>query len=393
MNNCLALLFARDQNPALSPLTDTRITAAMPYAGKYRVVDFTLTNCLHSGIRNILVFTHQKYYSLQKHLRDGWSIFNPELGEYVTVVPPQLVVSPEQVKSDYDLLQQQIYLLERNSAQYVLILNGSHIYRMDYAAMLQSHIDSDADMTLACTDSYLTAQHSYFVSINDNDQISGLSTNASRHTFVSMGILICNRFLLIEKLKKLATDLSKFPSLADAMVAALAGEVNILAYPFGGTAGRVTQDHYWATIDSLDTYYQANMDLLNSRPAIDIYQPDWQIRTYQPQTPPARTIPGELGTEGIFINSICAGGTVIEGGSVQHSILFSNVYVGDDAFVEQSIVFEQVKVGTGARIKSCIIEKGTIIPEDEEIGHNLRHDRERFLVTEKGLVVVPADYY
>lgn len=393
MKQCLALLFARDQNPALSPLTDERITAAMPYAGKYRVVDFALSNCLHSGIRNILVFTHQKYYSLQKHLRDGWSIFNPELGEYITVVPPQLAVSPELVKSDYDLIQQQLYLLERNSAHYVIILNGSHIYRMDYAAMLQAHMDSDADMTLACTDSYLTAQNNYFVSIDSSDKITGLSTNASRHTFVSMGILICNRYFLIEKLKQLAESLGKFPSLADAIVSASLGDASVKAYPFGGTAGRVTQDHYWTTLDSLDTYYQANMDLLNSQPSIDIYQSNWQIRTYQPQTPPARTIPGEYGTEGIFINSICAGGTVIEGGSVQHSILYPNVYVGDDAFVEQSIVFEQVRIDNGARIKGCIIEKGNIIPRDEEIGHDLKRDRERFQVSEKGLVVVPSEYY
>ena len=393
MNQCLALLFAREQSPALSPLTDERITAAMPYAGKYRVVDFALSNCLHSGIRKILVFTHHKYYSLQKHLRDGWSIFNPELGEYVTVVPPRLAVSPDQVKSDYDLVQQQLYLLERNSAQYVILLNGSHIYRMDYAAMLDAHMASGADMTLACTDTYLTAQNSYFVSINENNHITALSTNASRHTFVSMGILICNRFLLIEKLKKLAATLNKYPSLADAMVSASLNDASIHAYPFGGSAGRVTQDHYWTTLDSLDTYYQANMDLLNSRPAIDIYQSDWQIRTYQAQTPPARTIPGEFGTEGIFINSICAGGTVIEGGSVQHSILFPNVYVGDDAFVEQSIVFEQVKIETGARIKGCIIEKGNTIPKDEEIGHQLKHDRERFQVSEKGLVVVPSGYF
>ena len=393
MSQCLALLFAREQSPALSPLTDERITAALPYAGKYRVVDFALTNCLHSGIRNILVFTHQKYYSLQKHLRDGWSIFNPELGEYVTVVPPRLAVSPDQVKSDYDLVQQQLYLLERNSAQYVILLNGSHVYRMDYAAMLDAHIASDADMTLACTDTYLTATNNYFVSINDSNHITALSTNASRHTFVSMGILICNRFFLIEKLKQFKTELSKFPCLADALVSVSLQDAGIHAYPFGGTAGRVTQDHYWTTLDSLDTYYQANMDLLNSRPAIDIYQPDWQIRTYQAQTPPARTIPGEFGTEGIFINSICAGGTVIEGGSVQHSILFPNVYVGDDAFVEQSIVFEQVKIGTGARIRGCIIEKGNVIPKDEEIGHHLKHDRERFQVSDKGLVVVPTGYF
>jgi glucose-1-phosphate adenylyltransferase len=393
MKQCLALLFTRDQNPALSPLTDDRITAAMPYAGKYRVVDFALSNCLHSGIRNILVLTNQKYYSLQKHLRDGWSIFNPELGEYITVVPPRLAVSPELVKSDYDLVQQQLYLLERNSAQYVIMLNGSHIYRMDYAAMLQAHMDTGVDMTLACTDSYLTAQNNYFVSIDGSERITGLSTNASRHKFVSMGILICDRLFLIEKLKQLNENLGSFPNLADGIVSVSLENASIQAYPFGGSAGRVTQDHYWATLDSLDTYYQANMDLLNSRPSIDIYQSNWQIRTYQSQTPPARTIPGEHGTEGIFINSICAGGTVIEGGSVQHSILYPNVYVGDDAFVEQSIVFEQVKIGSGARIKGCIIEKGNIIPRNEEIGHDLKRDRERFQVTEKGLVVVPSNYY
>ncbi len=392
MNNCLALLFAHEENSALYPLTSERVTAAIPFAGKYRIIDFALSNCLHSRIRNILVFTHQKFYSLQKHLRDGWSVFNPELGEYVTVVPPQLAITPQQAISDYNLVEQQLYLLERSNTEYVILLNGSHIYRMDYSAMLAAHIQSAADLTLACTNTHLTTNNTHAVTVDKKNHITSINPSSCEQDFISMGIMICKRDLLIEKIKDLGKKLANTTSLANAIISESVSKLNIQAYNFGGTTGRVTQDHYWAALDSLDTYYQANMDLLTPTPSIDIYQPDWHIRTYQQQTPPARTIPGTYGNEGIFINSILAGGTVIEGGSVQQSILFPNVYVGDEAFVENSIIFEQVKIEAGAKIKNCIIDKHNCIPKEEVIGHDLKRDRERFQITEKGIVIVPPRF-
>jgi len=392
MNNCLALLFAHEENSSLSPLTDERVSAAIPFAGKYRAIDFPLSNCLHSGIRNILVFTHQKYYSLQKHLRDGWSVLNPELGEYITVVPPQLAITAEKPLSDFSFIQQQLYLIERNDADYVILVNAAHIYRMDYAAMLTAHIESDADITLACTHSYLTANNSHSVIVNDNKRITGLTTEVSENSIISMGVMICSRLKLIELIQQHGNALTQTISLTDAIVSRSLNDLNIKLYNFGSATGRVSQDNYWANFDTIDTYYQANMDLLNPVPSIDIYQSDWHIRTYQQQTPPARTVPDLYGNEGIFINSILAGGTIIEGGSVQHSILFPNVYVGSEAFVENSILFEQVRIETGAKLKNCIIEKHNCIPKREVIGHDLNRDRERFQVTDNGIVIVPPRY-
>jgi len=392
MNNCLALIFAHDENPALTPLVNERVAAAIPFAGKYRSIDFPLSNCLHSGIRNILVCTHQKYYSLQKHLRDGWSVFNPELSEYITVVPPQVALTAKPPISDYDLIEQQIYLLERSTSDYVLLLNGAHIYRMDYSAMLEEHIKSKADMTLACTNTFLTSSNCRSVSVDDSNRITKLSASCEAEGLISMNILISNRDTFIDKLKTQRDNLSKITNLANALVKECLTEKNIQVYHFGGKAGRVSPDNYWAAIDSLDTYYQANMDLLNPTPAIDIYQPDWHIRTYQQQTPPARTVPDQYGNEGIFINSILAGGTVIEGGSVQQSILFPCVYVGSEAFVENSIVFEQVRIESGAKIKNCIIEKHNSIPKNETIGYDLDADRKRFQVTDKGIVIIPPRF-
>jgi len=392
MNNCLALLFAHEGNESLNPLTSERVTAAIPFAGKYRAIDFSLSNCLHSGIRNILVFSYQKHYSLQKHLRDGWSVFNPELSEYITIVPPQLAITAAEPVTDYDLLEQQLYLLERAQSEYVILLNGSHIYRMDYSAMLKNHIQTNADMTLACSNSFLTSNHCQSVSFTDTNRITALSASCETEGFLSMGVLICNRTLLIEKLKTHADKLRSDTSLAHTLVTELLKEHTINAYQFGGPTGRVSPDNYWASIDSIDTFYKANMDLLNPTPAIDIYQSDWHIRTYQQQTPPARTVPDQYGNEGIFINSILAGGTVIEGGSVQQSILFPSVYVGSEAFVENSIIFENVKIEPGAKIKNCIIEKHNVIPRNATIGHNLDDDMKRFQMTDKGIVIIPARY-
>ena len=198
MNNCLALVFAHEESSSLSPLTSERVCAAIPFAGKYRGIDFPLSNCLHSGIRNILVFTHQKYYSLQKHLRDGWSVLNPELGEYITVVPPQLAITTEQSLSDYNLIEQQLYLLERSETEYVIILNGAHIYRMDYLAMLNTHIKSDADITLACNSSYLTANGCNEVAIDKNNRITALTAEVSEGSYLSMGVMLSNRYKLNE---------------------------------------------------------------------------------------------------------------------------------------------------------------------------------------------------
>lgn len=398
----LAIILAGGAGSRLSPLTNDRAKPAVPFGGKYRIIDFTLANCLHSGIRQALVLTQYKSHSLQKHLRDGWSIFNPELGEYITTVPPQMRKGESWYSGTADAIFQNMYLLERSEAKWVIILSGDHIYRMDYDAMLKTHIGHNADATIACMPVSLEDAKGFgVISITDDGRIQSFVEKPDRpepmpgsdtQALASMGIYIFSRDLLIQTLQLDSTNHTSTHDFGKDILPGLIQSQRVCAHQFGSTEGRVTPDRYWRDVGTIDSYYEANMDLLEAIPALDLYQNDWPIRTHQPQSPPARTVPGSSSTEGIFINSILASGTIIAGGSVQHSILFPGVFVGDEAYVEDSIIFNGTHIGDGARIRNTIIDKDVMVPAGEMIGHDLTTDRQRFTVSDKGIVVVPKHY-
>lgn len=402
LDKTLTIILAGGVGSRLAPLTEDRAKPAVPFGGKYRIIDFTLANCLHSGLRRVLVLTQYKSHSLQKHLRDGWSIFNPELGEYITPVPPQMRVGERWYTGTADAIYHNLYLLERSEADYVLVLSGDHIYRMDYAAMLTAHKTNRAAVTVACMQVPLDEARAFGVMRVDGEQrIVDFQEKPAQpaplpddpqHALASMGIYVFSMELLLGTLR---TDHARADSSHDFgkdILPRLIKDQRVFAYPFGGATGRVTPDRYWRDVGTLDAFYQANMDLLEPVPPLNLYQKDWTIRTYQAQSAPARTVPGTSGNEGIFINSIVAGGTVIAGGSVQHSILFPNVFVGDEAVVQDSIVFNNVTVGDGAHLKRCIIDKHVEVPAGERIGFDIEKDRQRFTVSEGGVVVVPRGY-
>ncbi len=398
----LTFILAGGVGSRLHPLTSRRSKPSVPFGGKYRIIDFTLTNCLHSGCRRILVLTQYKSHSLNKHLRDGWSVFNPELREYITPVPAQMNVGEHWYEGTADAIFQNLNLIDRNYSEYTLVLSGDHIYRMDYAAMLKSHEASGADVTIACME-VPTAEASAFgvAVINEDQQIIAFEEKPDQPTaipsnpeisLVSMGIYVFSTgFLKRALIQDQQAEGSSHDFGKDILPLAVKNH-NVYAYRFGGAQGRVSQDRYWRDVGTIEAYYRANMDLLRPVPPLDIYQYDWPIRTYQPQTPPARTTLGKSGTEGTFINSILAGGVVISGGHVRDSVLFAGVLVDDNAFIENSILFNGVQVGTGARLKNCIIDKKVKIPPEEQIGHDLARDRHRFTVTENGIVVVPEGF-
>ena len=402
VENTLAIILAGGTGNRLYPLTQDRTKPAVPFGGKYRIIDFTLANCLHSGLRRILVLTQYKSHSLQKHLRDGWSIFNPELGEYITPIPPQMRTSDSWYSGTADAIYQNLYLLERASADNVIILSGDHIYRMDYAEMLHFHASNKADATVACMEVPLKQASSFgIMTVNRKHEITAFTEKPenpaaqpgnSSTALASMGIYIFNRSHLIDVLREDAENEASSHDFGKDILPSLIGKTKVFAYPFGGKGGRVSQDRYWRDVGTLDAYYEANMALLEAVPPMDLYQADWNIRSYASQHPPARTVPGKSGHEGIFINSIIAGGVVIIGAGVGHSILFPDVRINEDAFVSDSILFEGVTVGAPAQLNHCIVDKGVDIPPGTIIGQDPEEDARRFTVSPGGIVVVPKNY-
>ncbi len=399
----ITIILAGGVGSRLHPLTAERAKPAVPFGGIYRIIDFALSNCLHSGLRQILVLTQYKSHSMNKHLRDGWSIFNPEIGEFITAIPAQKQTGEDWYTGTADAIYQNRALIERSDAKYTLILAGDHIYRMDYIEMLKDHISRKRDVTVACMPVPVQEASAFgIVEIDEHMLIRRFHEKEPQpptipgqpeSALASMGIYIFNTATLLEVVQQdhsvvsSAHDFGRniFPSLMNS-------DFTVGAYRFGEKIGRVTQDYYWRDVGTVDAYYQANMDLLEPVPPIDLYQKDWLIRTYHGQFPSARMVPSASGEVGFVENASLAGGDVIIGARVIRSILSHDVRVESHALVEGSILFDGVRVGAGARIRRCIVDKEVAIPPGANIGWNRELDEQRFSVSENGIVVVTKGY-
>jgi glucose-1-phosphate adenylyltransferase len=399
----LTLVIATDRGLGPDPLTLHRPKAALPFGGKFRVIDFTLANCLHSGLRRVLVLTQYKSHSLHKHLRDGWSIFNPELGEFITPVPPQMREGESWYRSAVDAVRQSRFLIERSTARQILVLDGGYVYRMDYAEMIRAHLDRGGDVSLALRSTDRPIHGGPLLSLDEEERVTeidwpvaedrGHASQASPGVgLTTMGISLFNKEVLLAELDRLDADAAEPPDLLKGLIPSLLSSHRVLGYRFGQERGRVTPDRYWCGLDSIDAYYDANLALLLADPPLDLYQEDWSIRTYQGQYPPARTVPGSSGTEGIFVNSMLEAGTLIVGGGVNHSILCPRVRILDRAIVDSSILFDGVCVGEGSHLRNCIVDKEVQIPGGTRIGFEPAMDRKRFTISPNGVVVVPKGY-
>jgi len=402
LSETLAIVLAGGIGSRLYPLTLDRAKPAVPFGGIYRIIDFTLSNCLHSGLRQILVLTQYKSHSLHKHLRDGWSIFNPEIGEFITAVPAQMRTGSGWYSGTADAINQNRYLLERSKAKYVLILAGDHIYRMDYAQMVEDHVDRKLDVSVAYMPVPLEQARSFGVmGIDRERRVRSFVEKAANppaaledpeRALASMGVYVFNLPLLLEILAQDHLDETSGHDFGKNILPNVIFSHVVGAYRFGGTEGRVTQDGYWRDVGTLDAYYESNMDLLEPIPPIDLYQKDWLIRTYQGQYPSARLVSSSSGEAATVSDAMLSGGDVIIGAQVIHSILSPSVWVDSGAVVKDSILFQGVRVGQGARLRRCIIDKDVEIPSKQDVGYDLEADRRRFTVSEGGVVAVPKGF-
>ncbi|MBU4128684.1 glucose-1-phosphate adenylyltransferase [bacterium] len=393
--NTLTFIMAGGKGERLYPLTKYRTKPAVPFGGSYRVIDFTLSNCLNAGLRRIYVLTQYKSLSLDRHIQSGWNLFKREVGEFIEILPAQQRVGEDWYLGTADALYQNLFTIEMEGAQEVLILAGDHVYKMDYRPMLRYHREKKADLTIGAIP--VPVEHAKELGIMELDsegRVVSFQEKSERpktikdspsFSLASMGIYVFRKKKLKEILLEDAKEAKSSHDFGKDIIPAMIGKDRVFAYPF---TGKNKEPLYWRDIGSIDAYWEANMDLVSVSPIFNLYDQDWPIRTYLEQFPPAKTVFADGERKGLALDSLVSQGCIISGGLVERSILSPGVRVEEYAQVWESILMEGVKIGRKAKIRRAIIDKFTSIPEELAIGYNLEEDRKRFPVTEKGIVVV-----
>jgi len=399
MRQILTFIMAGGKGERLLPLTKDRAKPAVPFGGVYRIIDFTLSNCINSGIRKIHVLIQYKSFSLQRHLRMGWSIFDTELGEYIDVIPAQQRTGDHWYLGTADAIYQNIYSIQQEHSEYVLVLAGDHVYKMNYAEMVAFHEAHEADVTVGVIEIKLARAAKQFgiVEVDASQRIVGFEEKPAKpkpvpgdsgRCYVSMGIYLFNRELLENILTEDAKCRDSTHDFGRDVIPLIARSARVMAYNFKDENKK--ESKYWRDIGTLDAYYEANMDLVQVTPLFNLYDRDWPIRTYHEQWPPAKTVFADeaTGRMGTMLDSLVSNGSIISGGRIQRCVLSPDVRINSFAEVEDAILMEHVQVGRYAKIRRAIIDKDVVIPRYAEIGYDLEEDRRRFHVTESGIVVV-----
>src|SRR5262245_33218551 len=401
MNDTLAVVLAGGKGARLEPLTRDRAKPAVLSGGIYRIIDFALSNCLNSGLRRMLVLTHSKAMRLYRHINLGWRhFFCRELGEFIDVVPPQQRIDEHWYQGTADAVYQNIYTLEKERPEYVVILAGDHIYKMNYRTMVDFHLQKGADLTVGALRVPAEEARQFGVmQIDSDDRVIGFEEkkpNARtipgdpRHCLASMGIYVFGARFLFEQLCLDATQPGSQHDFGHNIIPSVIDTHRVFAFPFRDENRK--QDAYWRDVGTLDAYFEANMDLISVDPLLNMYDMDWPIRTYQPNYPPPKFVFAEQGTSarrGEALDSVVCSGSIVSGGQVWRSILGANVRVNSYARVEESILFEGVDIGRHAKVRRAIIDKRVRIPPGALIGFDPEQDRARgFTVTENGVTVI-----
>jgi len=398
--NTVALILAGGRGSRLKDLTDRRAKPAVPFGGKFRIIDFPLSNCINSGIRRVGVITQYKSHSLIRHIQRGWSFLNGEFNEYIELLPASQQNNTEEwYKGTADAVHQNVDILKSSNAQYVVILAGDHIYKMDYGQMLATHAKNNADMTIACLNVPLEEAKGFGVmAVDDEDRIIEFSEKPEKpkhmpgdktQALASMGIYIFNAQFLYEELARDAADPNSTKDFGGDIIPYLISRARVYAHRFSESCvGAKNGFYYWRDVGTVDAYWEANMELTRVTPELNMYDNNWPIWTYQEQVPPAKFVFNDEGRTGKATDSIVSGGCLISGSCVTSSVLFSNVRVHSYCDIEGAVLLPNVVVHRHAKLKNVVVDKGVEIPEGIEIGFDLKADKKRFYVSEKGTVLV-----
>jgi glucose-1-phosphate adenylyltransferase len=403
VKDVLTLILAGGKGTCLDPLTRDRAKPAVPFGGQYRIIDFTLSNCINSNLRQVLLMTQYKARSLDRHIAAGWSFLSRQLGEYIDVLPPQQRIDQHWYKGTADALYQNIYSIEKAEPRYLLVLAGDHIYKMDYSDLILYHREHKADLTIGCIPVPRRDGSNLGIVQLDNDHrvLSFLEKpqdppplpESADHCLASMGIYVFTARLMYELLCRDATQANSEHDLVKNVIPPMIGSQSVYGYRFRDKNRKAAP--YWRDVGTVDAYYQANMDLVQVEPVLNLYDREWPIRTYLEQLPPPKLVfcdegPSPQSRRGEAHDSMVCQGCIISGGHVRRSILSPNVRINSYTLVEDSILFEGVDVGRHSRIRRVIIDKNVKIPPHSTIGYDLEQDRKRgFSVTEQGIVVIP----
>jgi glucose-1-phosphate adenylyltransferase len=396
MMKILAMVLAGGRGERLYPLTRDRAKPAVPFGAIYRIIDFTLSNCIHSEIRRIYALTQYKSTSLHRHIQFGWNILSASLGEFIEAIPAQQRIDEHWYQGTADAFFQNIYTIQQERPDLILILSGDHIYKMDYRKMIDFHVEKKADLTVGAIRMEKRLSREFgVIQVDEEGQVIGFEEKPEEPRTIpgdpegilaSMGVYVFPTEMLVRRLIEDARSDSTHDFGKD-IIPAMIKKDRVFAFDFRkGDRGGMG---YWRDVGTIDAYFEANMDLVSVTPQLNLYDPQWPIFTYQSADPPAKTVLEEEGRMGTAINSILSNGCIISGGSVKRSVLSPRVVVHSYAEVEDSILLEGVDIGRHAKIRRTIIDKDVQIPPKMEIGYDLDEDAKRFTVTGSGIVVVP----
>jgi len=395
-DDVLVIVLAGGAGERLAPLTRDRAKPAVYFGGPYRIIDFALSNCINSGLRHVFIATQYKSLSLNRHIRQGWTVVSEELGEFIEILPPQKRVGEHWYQGTADAVYQNLYSIIREAPKYVVVLAGDHVYKMDYQKMLRFHQEMAAEVTLAAIEVPLEDGPRFgIVAVDEADRVTGFLEKPAEPpampgfphlAMASMGIYVFNSDVLIRALEADATDPVSGHDFGKNIIPALIGEGRTFAYAFYDENKKAAK--YWRDVGTLDAYYEAQMDLCHVNPEFNMYDPEWPLRTYMPQAPPAKFVFAEDWRRGEAQDSLISQGCIVSGSRIHGSILCPNVRVHSFCSIEQAILMPGVRVGRHARIRKAIIDRDVDIPRGAMIGFNAEEDRRRHTVSEGGVVVV-----